>query len=133
MDLKQQSRAALPASHTSWPVFHGLRDGTYRQVMAIGSEGIITFPSLHAALAVILIAAFWPLPIARWLGAGVNSLMLAATPIDGSHYLIDVLAGTALAILCLAAARLLVARMTAPPETAERAEVAPAGMATRAP
>src|SRR5262249_20550102 len=85
--------AAMPVSHTSWPVFLGLRDGSYRLLMAVGSEGIITFPSLHAALAVVLIAAFWPIPIARWLSAAVNSLMLAATPIDGSHYLVDVLAG----------------------------------------
>lgn len=106
--------AAMPVSHTSWPVFLGLRDGSYRLLMAVGSEGIITFPSLHAALAVVLIAAFWPMPIARWLSVAVNSTMLAATPIDGSHYLVDVLAGVAIAILCILAARILVARLTTP-------------------
>ena len=45
-------------THSSWPVFLGLRDGTVRMLAAAGAEGIITFPSLHAALAVILIAAF---------------------------------------------------------------------------
>ena len=107
--------AAMPVSHTSWPVFLGLRDGSYRLVMAVGSEGIITFPSLHAALAVILMAAFWPVPVTRWLSAVVNSLMLTSTPIDGSHYLIDVLAGIVIAILCLVAARMLVTRMIATP------------------
>ena len=44
----------MPAVSTSWPVFYGLRDGSYRMLVAIGSEGIISFPSLHAALAMIL-------------------------------------------------------------------------------
>jgi membrane-associated phospholipid phosphatase len=90
---------------TGWPVFHGLRDGSFRALVAAGSEGIITFPSLHAALAVILIVALWPIPILRWAILGVNSVMLAATPIDGSHYFIDVLAGIAVAALALIAAR----------------------------
>ena len=117
--------AAMPVSHTSWPVFLGLRDGSYRLLMAVGSEGIITFPSLHAALAVILIAAFWPVPIARWLSAVVNFMMLAATPIDGSHYLVDVLAGIVIAILCLVAARMLVMRMIAMPSVTAPSELAP--------
>jgi len=108
-------QSVMPVSHTSWPVFLGLRDGSYRLVMAVGSEGIITFPSLHAALAVILMAAFWPVPVARWFSAVINSLMLAATPIDGSHYLVDVLAGVAIAVLSLVAARMLVTRMTVRP------------------
>jgi len=125
--------AAMPISHTSWPVFLGLRDGSYRLLMAVGSEGIITFPSLHAALAVILIAAFWPVPVARWLSAAVNSTMLAATPIDGSHYLVDVLAGIIIAILCIVAARILVARMTATPTVAVLSGLAPTAAHTATP
>jgi hypothetical protein len=94
----------LPLSSSSWPAFLGLRDGSFRMLMAVGSEGIITFPSLHAALAVILIAAFWPVTAARWIGLTLNVSMLAATPIDGSHYLVDVLAGVAIALASLAAA-----------------------------
>jgi membrane-associated phospholipid phosphatase len=118
--------AAMPVSHTSWPVFLGLRDGSFRLVMASGSEGIITFPSLHAALAVILIAAFWPVPIARWVSAVVNALMLAATPIDGSHYFVDVLAGIAIAVLCLVVAHKLVGRVSLIPATTMPLELAPA-------
>ncbi|HEU5017857.1 MAG TPA: phosphatase PAP2 family protein [Pseudolabrys sp.] len=100
----------LPISHTSWPVFLGLRDGSFRALMAVGAEGIISFPSLHAALAVIMIAAVWPVPIARWVGLAINLSMLAATPINGSHYFVDVLAGIAVASLSLLAARTMVAR-----------------------
>ncbi len=100
----------MPAVSTSWPVFYGLRDGTFRALVALGSEGIITFPSLHAALAVILVAALWPIPVLRWVILGLNTAMLAATPIDGSHYFIDVFAGIAIAIPALAAARAIAAR-----------------------
>ena len=61
---------------------------------------MITFPSLHAALALVFILAFAPVPLLRWIGAAVNILMIAATPVDGGHYVIDVLAGLALAYLC---------------------------------
>ncbi len=129
--LKAADPAIMPVSSTSWPVFLGLRDGSYRLLMAVGSEGIITFPSLHSALAVILIASFWPVRIARWVSAAVNSLMLLATPIDGSHYLVDVLAGIGIAVLCLLAARALVARLAAPPRAAASIAMAPAaGLAT---
>jgi PAP2 superfamily len=94
----------LPVVSTSWPVFDGLRDGSLRTLVAVGSEGIITFPSLHAALAVIVIIAAWPVPILRWVFLAVDAAMLVATPIDGSHYLVDVIAGIALAVLCMVAA-----------------------------
>jgi hypothetical protein len=122
--------AVLPASSTSWPVFLGLRDGSYRLLMAVGAEGIITFPSLHAALAVIMIAALWPVPVVRWIGFALNTVMLAATPIDGSHYFVDVLAGIVIAIASLAAARALVARFAAhaAPAKSTRAPVPAPGL-----
>jgi PAP2 superfamily len=121
--------AAMPLSHTSWPLFFGLRDGTFRLLMGVGTDGIITFPSLHAALAVILVVAFWPVPIARWLGASINFLMLAATPFDGSHYFVDVLAGIGIAVLCVAAARMLVMRLALPPAAAKSRDLVPAAAA----
>jgi hypothetical protein len=111
----------LPAVSTSWPVFDGLRDGTFRDLVAVGSEGIITFPSLHAALAVIVIAALWPVAILRWVFLALNAVMLIATPIDGSHYFIDVFAGVATAVLCLAAARRIA-------QAVQRERLAPAAM-----
>jgi membrane-associated phospholipid phosphatase len=131
--LKEADSAIMPVSSSSWPAFLGLRDGTFRQLMAIGSEGIITFPSLHAALAVILIAAFWPVRAARWPSAIINSLMVAATPIDGSHYLLDVLAGVGVAVLCLVAAYALVARYADPAGAGATRTSAPAAVSLAAP
>ncbi len=50
------------------PIFYGLRDGSFRLLMASGAAGIVTFPSLHAALALILTAGLWPVPVLRWIG-----------------------------------------------------------------
>jgi membrane-associated phospholipid phosphatase len=111
-----------PAVSTSWPVFHGLREGGLRALVAVGSEGIITFPSLHAALAVILIAALRPIPVLRWLILVLNMLMLAATPIDGSHYFVDVFAGILVAALCLFVARAIAAMAVAKHAAGARSE-----------
>jgi membrane-associated phospholipid phosphatase len=100
-----------PAVSTSWPVFYGLRDGTFRTLVAIGSEGIISFPSLHAGLAVILVIAVWPIPVLGWLTLALNLAMLAATPIDGSHYFCDVLAGIAVALFSFALATWIAQRV----------------------
>jgi membrane-associated phospholipid phosphatase len=103
------------------PIFLGLRDGSYRLLMASGADGIITFPSLHAALALILAAALWPLPVLRWIGLALNTVMLVSIPVDGGHYFIDMFAGLAIAALCLVAARALVAHFAAYPTPAKAA------------
>jgi membrane-associated phospholipid phosphatase len=100
----------MPAVSTSWPVFYGLRDGGLRALVAIGSEGIISFPSLHAALAIILTMALWPVPILRWAIVALNIAMLAGTPIDGSHYFTDVFAGASIGALCFLVIGRIVAR-----------------------
>jgi membrane-associated phospholipid phosphatase len=90
----------LPVSATSWPVFIGLREGTLHTVYGLNSEGIITFPSLHAALAVLFAAALWRVRGLRLVALGLNGLMLVATPAYGSHYVVDVIAGIVVAAAC---------------------------------
>jgi hypothetical protein len=104
----------MPAVSTSWPVFYGLREGTFRLLVAVGAEGIITFPSVHAALAVIVTVALWPIASLRWVFLVLNTAMLAATPVDGSHYLVDVLAGIAIAAFSLLLAQAVAARVASP-------------------
>jgi PAP2 superfamily protein len=103
--------AIIPATRElHLPIFHGLRDGSFRALTGLGSEGIIVFPSFHAALAVIFMVALWPVPVLRWFGVVVNVLMIVATPIDGGHYFIDVPGGIVVAVLCLAAAHTMAVR-----------------------
>ena len=92
--------AIVPATRElHLPIFHGLN-----------SEGIITFPSFHAALGVVFMVALWPVPVLRWIGAVVNGVMIVATPIDGGHYFIDVFAGIVVAWFCIVVARAAAAR-----------------------
>jgi PAP2 superfamily len=90
----------LPTSSTSWPVFLGLRDGTFHTINGMNSEGIITFPSLHAALGILFATALWRTKGIKWAALVLNGLMLAATPAYGSHYFVDVIAGVLIAAVC---------------------------------
>ena len=81
------------------PVFFGLRDGTFRHLVAEGAEGIISFPSLHAALGLLFIFALWPVRYIGGISALFNLMLIAATPVDGSHYFSDVIAGLVIAAL----------------------------------
>ncbi|MDX3899803.1 MAG: phosphatase PAP2 family protein [Sphingobium sp.] len=81
----------------------GLRDGALRTLSLATMQGIITFPSYHAALATIF---GWGFSRAsrRWIGwpgMAVAGLTLLSTPLDGGHYLSDVLAGCAIASISL--------------------------------
>lgn len=77
--------------------FEALRDGSLRELALSRMQGLISMPSLHAAMAVLLAHALRGTPL-RWPGLALNLLMLAATPVEGGHYLVDVLAGVALAL-----------------------------------
>ena len=65
------------------------------------SEGIITMPSVHTAVAILLIAGFWKTPLALPITI-LNLLMIASTLPVGRHYVVDLLAGGLLAILAIA-------------------------------
>lgn len=108
--LSEADARIVPAVRTVWPVFTGLRDGSVRTLVALGAEGVITFPSLHAALAVIMIAALWPVAALRWPVLALNAAMLVSTPVDGAHYLVDILAGISIAVICVLAARAMTIR-----------------------
>ncbi|OWK29025.1 phosphatase PAP2 family protein [Sphingomonas mucosissima] len=87
-----------------------LRNGTVREIDMSHMTGIVSFPSYHAALPVILFWGLYPVsrlrvPAAIWAG-----LTIVATPLFGGHYAVDVLAGLLLAMLSLAVARSLAAK-----------------------
>lgn len=82
-----------------------LRDGTLTAINLFHLEGVVSFPSFHAAMAVLFVWAAWP---TGWLWRGpiliVNGLMwLSAMPVGG-HYAVDVVAGTLVALGAIAMA-----------------------------
>ena len=81
--------------------FEALRDGSLRTLSLQAMQGLISMPSLHAAMAVLLAHALFATPL-RWPALALNALMLAATPVLGGHYVVDVIAGTAVAAAVIA-------------------------------
>jgi hypothetical protein len=89
-----------------------VRDGSLRVLDFNTLGGIITFPSFHAAAAVLALWAFWGVWWMRPLALIANVGMLLATPLVGGHYFVDVFAGIGLAMLAIAAARRIGGRST---------------------
>jgi hypothetical protein len=94
-------RAYLDQLHDLPPT----RDGALRHLELLGLGGIVTFPSFHAASAILYVWALWPVRWMRPIMLVVNSAMLAATPLNGGHYFVDVIAGVGIAALSIVAAR----------------------------
>jgi membrane-associated phospholipid phosphatase len=64
-------------------------------------EGIVTFPSFHATLAIILTYAVRHYRWALAVIAPLNCLMILAIPTVGGHYLVDLFGGAAVAGLAI--------------------------------
>ena len=60
--------------------------------------GLVTFPSFHTAMGIIAIYCARGTPWLLGPSVIVNVLMIASTPLFGSHYLIDIIAGAAVAV-----------------------------------
>lgn len=89
----------LSATTEHFDVLFSLRNGALRSLSLENSIGIITFPSLHAAAGMAFILALWPVAWLRWFGMSYGVAVIAATPVCGSHYFADVLAGVIIACL----------------------------------
>lgn len=80
--------------------FFDLRSGVDQWISFYSMKGLIAFPSYHGTLSVLLVLAFsgvrfWFLPILI-----LNTIILIATPIEGGHHLVDVIAGVGVALIC---------------------------------
>lgn len=84
--------------------YTALRNGTLTTLSLPDMKGIITFPSYHAGLAAVLLWSFARTPWLRIPGVLLAATTIAATPIDGGHYFVDVIAGIAIAALSIVTA-----------------------------
>jgi membrane-associated phospholipid phosphatase len=83
--------------------FHGVRDDPGFVLSPGVASGIVTFPSIHAATAVLCAVATWPVRAVRWPFVVLNAGMFVSAIPHGAHYAVDVLAGGAIAVLVCAA------------------------------
>ncbi|HYM02221.1 MAG TPA: phosphatase PAP2 family protein [Stellaceae bacterium] len=99
-------QGGLPQLIDSIPHVAALRSGAPLVIPLGEMKGIVSFPSFHTVAALLLIYAHRR---GRRLFAGsvlLNGVMLFCIPRAGGHYLVDVLAGAAVAGLVILLARL---------------------------
>lgn len=80
-----------------------LRQHTVHIVDLGAIRGLVSAPSFHAASAVLFIAAAWPQRALRRPLTALNGAMLLATPVEGTHYLTDLILGALVAGVALGA------------------------------
>ncbi len=77
--------------------FAALRDGTMHMIDLSNAQGLISFPSFHATLAVLCAYAVYTVRYLAWPAVVLNMLIVCTAPVIGGHYFADIFAGLALA------------------------------------
>lgn len=95
--------------------FFDLRAGLQHSFSLTELKGLIAFPSYHATLSVLVVMAFRGMPRFFWPLAVFNLLILASAPVEGGHFLIDVVGGTGIALIGVWLAGKIRARLQKPP------------------
>lgn len=102
----------LPTTTNSWlSDLMQIRSGLGRHVLR--PSGIIAFPSFHCASAILNIWAVWQVRALRLPFLALNLVMIAATPLIGGHYLSDLIGGTIVAAVTIAAVGAIYRRLLA--------------------
>ncbi|WP_245824443.1 phosphatase PAP2 family protein [Sphingomonas azotifigens] len=73
-------------------------------------RGLVSAPSFHAASATLYIAAAQRCGPLRWWLTAIPCAMLLSTPVEGTHYLIDLILGAGIALIAWFFATLLMRR-----------------------
>ena len=90
------------------PVLRALRAG---QLMDVMPQGLISFPSYHTTVAVLLTGAFRGSRFLFPMACVLNGVMVVSTLSVGGHYLVDVIAGVGVARIAHLIAQLNVRSM----------------------
>jgi membrane-associated phospholipid phosphatase len=129
VDVTPARLARLPIEmQAHMPTLEALRAGTFGAIQLDNLWGLIAFPSFHTAGGLLLAWALWRVPYVRWPALVLNTVLIASTPIDGAHYVIDVFGGAAVATAALLIARWLCRDTVAkpiPPGRPATAELSP--------
>lgn len=84
--------------------FLNLHYGLMTTIPVMNVTGLVTFPSFHTVCAILFVMTAAQFPAFRIPALTINILMIAATPVEGGHYLVDLLAGAAVCMAVQAAA-----------------------------
>ncbi len=103
-------------------IIPGLRDHSVAAIDLTQVRGLVCAPSFHTACAIVYIVTVWPFARLRLLVVPINVAMLLSTPVEGTHYLTDMILGALVALLAIFTVRLVTERLAqpAPAETRNR-------------
>ncbi|MER8826454.1 phosphatase PAP2 family protein [Mesorhizobium sp. M0938] len=87
-----------------------IRSGEPFSLLVTHAEGLVTFPSYHTALGMMVVYALRDTRAAMWPVAALNAVMIVSTLPEGGHHLIDVIAGAGIGLVTILAVRSLQAR-----------------------
>ena len=97
----------MPVSELWQPdLIPALRAHTVHLVDLGQLHGLVSAPSFHTASATLYICTAWRIRRLRWPLVLLNLAMLLSTPVEGTHYLIDMILGAAVALCALLVVRL---------------------------
>jgi membrane-associated phospholipid phosphatase len=93
-------------SEPDWaPIIRALQASPSGQVFQYA--GLISFPSFHTVMALLFAYTFRGIRLLFPAAIGLNALMVVSIPYSGDHYLVDLAAGALVAILAIAATKVL--------------------------
>jgi hypothetical protein len=82
-----------------WPfldAFNALRDGSLTNIDVSSVQGVVSFPSFHTMLGILITYALRDTRPLFIPVAAINAVMIVSTLPVGGHYLADVIAGAAI-------------------------------------
>ncbi len=96
--LEQVASKALPVGAGTFHVatFSALHGGSVNMLDLGKLEGIVTFPSFHMVMALIIARAAWSVRFLRWAVVIWSAIITVSTIPIGGHYLVDLIAGAVL-------------------------------------
>jgi membrane-associated phospholipid phosphatase len=103
-------------------VLLAFKTGELKEMFLNDLKGLVAFPSMHTAMALLVIHAVRDFKFLFWPGLVWTALILVSIPVDGGHHVVDVFGGALLTWLAIVAARRIVAHVD---ERASRVVLAP--------
>jgi hypothetical protein len=105
----------VPGMADHMPDLVALRSGHLAVLDLPRLQGLISFPSFHTTLGILFPYVLRRHRLALLIGVLLNAAMLAAVPTEGSHYLVDMIGGAAVAAIAIMAAAGIAARLARRP------------------
>jgi len=87
------------------PFLEALRVDTHHNFHMIALPGLTTFPSFHTAMGILIIYCSRGKTVFSAVAYAYAVIMIAATPVFGSHYFIDLFAGLMVTLVVIAVYR----------------------------